>query len=220
MRLKPSRRMSACVACESLSAASGKVLESAAFLARCHDPVVGVTMARHRPGRAGRIGDCRARVEPERTQASLQIGQQLRLAAEEMRAPRDVEEQAVGAAFIVPGCRDRRIAQAPQRQLAQGCGVGARIGIARLQVEHLGAGIGEQLAFRKTALPRRTVERDDARPTLARRHKGKRPSRVMSETYLRHDGVSRRAGGLRAQQARDRPRSQPDGNNARHGSTR
>ncbi len=128
-----------------------QVLESVAFLARCHDPAMGGTMARHRPGRAGRTGDCRARVEPERAQASLQIGQQLRLATEEMRAARDVEEQAIGAAGLVPGCHDRRIAQAPQRQLAQGRGVGARIGIARLQVEHLGAGVGEQLAFQETS---------------------------------------------------------------------
>ena len=87
-----------------------------------------------------------ARHKPEGAQAPLEIGQQLRLAAEQMRAARDVEEQAVGAAGLVPRRHDRRVAQAPQRQLAQGGGVGGGIGIARLQVEHLGAGVGEQLA--------------------------------------------------------------------------
>ena len=193
-----------------------KSLQSFRFLARCHDPAVGGTMARHRPGRAGRAGDCRARIKPECAQAPLEIGQQPRLAAEEMRAPRDVEEQAVGAACLVPRRHDRRVAQAPERQLAQGGGIGGRIGIARLQVEHLGAGIGEQLAFHETALPRRAVEGDDARAALARRDEDERPAcRRHAST-----GVSRRGGGLRAQQARDRPRPQPDGNDARHGSTR
>ena len=103
-----------------------------------------------------------------------------------MRAARDVEEQAIGAARLVPRRHDRRIAQAPQRQLAQGGGIGGRIGIARLQVEHLGAGIGEQLAFHEAALPGRAVERDDARAALAGRDERQRPA-VVSETCLRHD---------------------------------
>ena len=76
-------------------------------------------VAGHRPGCPGRIGNGERGQRDRRREPPVEIGQQPRLAAEQVRAARDVEEQAVGAARLVPGRGDRRIAQAPQRELAQ-----------------------------------------------------------------------------------------------------
>ena len=187
-------------------------LQGRPLVARGNDGAVPRAVAGNRPGGPRRIGDRRAREEPEGAQAGGEIGQQPLLPAEQMRAARDVEEQPVGAARLVPRRRDGRIAQAPERQPAQGGGIGGRVGIARLQVADLGAGVGEKLSLREAAGSRGPVERDDARTALARGNEHQRPALL--------DGVSRRAGCLNAQQARDRPRPQPNGNDARHDPTR
>ena len=99
------------------------------------------------------------------------------------------------------GADDGRIAQAPQRELAQGGGIGGRIGVAGLQVEHLGAGVGQQLALDEPALPRRAVERDDARPALARRDQHQRPAGHVGD-MPRHGGQPARRRPARATGAR------------------
>ena len=130
---KPSRRMSASVARRQPQRGERQGRSARRFAARGHDPCrscrdhAARPPRRHRPCRRW---PCAGRGR-RRAGGRAEIGQQLRLAAEEMRAARDVEEQAVGAAGLVPGRHDGRIAQAPQRQPAQGGGVGGRIGIAR-----------------------------------------------------------------------------------------
>ena len=70
-------------------------------------------MAGQRPGDTGRVGDSQPRDEAEAGEARAQVGQQPRLAAEQVRAAGDVEEQPIGAARLVPGRDQRRVAQAP-----------------------------------------------------------------------------------------------------------
>ena len=72
--------------------------------------------ARQRPGGAGRVGDGKPGRQTEISfEPEGKIGEQLFLAAEEMRGAFDVEEKPVGAVLLVPGGSGRRIARRPQR---------------------------------------------------------------------------------------------------------
>ena len=93
-----------------------------------HDHAVRLAMVGERPGRSRRVGDCQPRAKVETAQAAGEIGQQSRLAAEQMRATRDIQEQAVGAVLRVPRRHQGRVAQAPEGESPQGVGVGGEIG--------------------------------------------------------------------------------------------
>ena len=129
-----------------------------------------------------------------------------------MRATCNVEKQAVGPARLIPGRDERRIAKAPQAQFLEGRGIRGRIGVARLQIEHFRAGVGQEIPRDETTTMGGAVQCDNARAAFSGSDQNERPMRV--------DGVSRRGGGLRLQQACYRPRLQPNRNDARHGSTR
>ena len=145
------------------------------------------SMAGKCPGRAGSAGDGQPGGEAEGTQAPVEVGEQVRLAAEQVGRTGDVDEQAVGAAGLVPGGGEGGVAHGPQRQPVEGGGVGRRIGLADLQVEDLGAGVGEEVAGDKPAPSCGWVEGDDARSSLAGSDQHQRTTRIES--------VSRRAGG-------------------------
>ena len=161
-------------------------------------------MMGHGPGRAGGIGDGEARGEAEGGEAAVEIGDQPRLAAEQVGCAGDVDEQAVGAARLVPRSHDGRIAQAPQGEPAQGLGIGGRIGLARCEIEHLGAGVGDEVARAEAALPGGAVERDDARPSGAGGDEGEGAKRVVCGQPARRPAPS--AGGRSASPSTTRKR--------------
>jgi hypothetical protein len=102
-----------------------------------------------------------------------------------MRRAGDVEEEAVGAVRLVPRGHDGGIAQGPQGEPAQGLSIGGRVGLARDEIEHLGAGVGDEVPHAEAALPGGPVERDDARPPWAGGDEGERPQRVKLGACLR-----------------------------------
>lgn len=67
-----------------------------------------------------------------------QVLQQAGLAAEEMGAARDVEEETVSAALRIVDGNRRRIALRPHGKTRERGGICGRIGIAHLQIENLG----------------------------------------------------------------------------------
>ena len=183
-----------------------QIAQCLCLTARINNAALGRAMAGHGPRCASCIRDRHPHRQLKPAEPLRNIRKQAFLAAEQVRTAGDVEKQSVGAAGLVPGGRPRRIAQGPQRKLPECCGVGGRVSIACLQVEDLGARIREQVADREALLARRLVAGKDARTALAGRDKNKRTIGVGR--------ISRSGEALRAQQARDRPRFQPNRNDA------
>ncbi len=135
--------------------------------------------ARQRPGRARRVGDGKPRRQPEIfSQSCGKIGEQLLLAAEQMRCARDVEEKTVGAIVLAPRRSGRRIARRPQRQAPQRGIVGDGIGVAHLRKFRFGPGVGQQVADRKPRGLRRFVQGGDARAARCDNDKDERTVRI------------------------------------------
>ena len=115
--LKPSRRSVARVSGASRNASIGKWRQRRGLLARGQNARRRLVKARQRPGRAGRVGDGEPRRQAEIfSQSCGKIGEQLLLAAEQMRRAGDVEEKTVGAVVLVPRRDGRRVARRPQGQ--------------------------------------------------------------------------------------------------------
>ena len=117
-----------------------------------------------------------------------EIREQPRLAANQVSRTGHVDEQAVGAAGFIPWGDEGGVAHGPQRQPVEGVGVGRRIGLADLQIENLGAGVGKEVAGDKPAPSCRWVEGDEARAALAGSDQHQRAPRIE----LRIESVSRR----------------------------
>ena len=100
--------------------------------------------ARRRPGGADRVGDGDAVREAGAAEAPREIAGQLRLAAEEMRAAADVEQQPVGR---IDG-DERRIAQASLGQVVEQMRFGGGIVRACHQIGMHGARLGERQSRR------------------------------------------------------------------------
>ena len=98
---------------------------------------------RQRPGRAGRCGDRKPRRQAEVFQPQGKVGDQLLLAAEQMRRAFDVEEETIRAVVFVPRRSGRRVARRPQGDAAQRGIVGRGIDGAHLQPIGLGPRIGQ-----------------------------------------------------------------------------
>jgi hypothetical protein len=147
-----------------------------------------------RPGRPGRAGNGEAWVKTKASQSALQIGKQALLAAEKLRGTRNVQEQAIGAACFIPNRYVRAIAHRPDGKLAQGVPIGSWIGIAYLQIEDFGAGVGEELTQAKTASTRRPVEANNALATFAGSDEHERLRRIQ---HRPDPALSRQRGGLR-----------------------
>jgi hypothetical protein len=164
--------------------------------------------ARQRPGHAGRVGNRKPRRQAEILRKPQgQIGEQFFFAAEKMRRPFDIEEQAVGAVLFAPGRGGRRVARRPQREAAERCVIGCGIDRARLHAAGFGARVRQRLAERKPRGLGRFVQRGDARSARSGNGKHKR--------FVR---INRRGGGmvrarlfrLRCEKSQDRPARQPD----------
>src|SRR5262245_29540705 len=110
----------------------------------------------------------------------LQIDEETLLTTEEMGAARDIQKQAVGTVGLIPRRYERGILHRPSREFLEGCCIGNGIGIAYLQIEDLGAGIGQELAQAKTAVARRHVEGNNALATLAGSDKHQRSVGIKS----------------------------------------
>ena len=141
--------------------------------------------------------------QAELREPRFEIGDQLRLAAKEMRGAGDVEKQSVGAAPLVEG-RDRgRVARRPQREPSQRRVVGGRIGGAHLQALGFCARVRERLADADAVLLGGRVRGSDAR----------RAGDVGGEDEGARR-INRLAGAMRArlrgETAQDRPARQPD----------
>jgi hypothetical protein len=153
--------------------------------ARRDNDTPGAAMMCHGPGCAGGAGDGEARGEAEGGEAALEISEQRRLAAEKMGRAGDVDEEAVSAVRLAPRGHDGRVAQGPQGEPAQGHSIGGRVGFVRLQIEHLGAGVGDEVSHAEAALPGGAVECDDARPAWAGGDEGEGAERVKLGACLR-----------------------------------
>jgi hypothetical protein len=122
---------------------------ASAFSSDCRLPIAYsrlLAKTGERPGGARGAGDGEPRGEAEGAKTAVEIGEKAPFAAVQVSRTGDVDEQAIGTAGLVPGSGERGIAHGPQRQPVEGGGVGRRIGLADLQVEDLGAGIGEEIA--------------------------------------------------------------------------
>jgi hypothetical protein len=176
------------------------------------------SVAGESPGHAWRCGDGKARRQPEGLEARENIVEQLRFAAEQMRRGFDIEEQAVGAAGVIPHGNARRIAQAPETEFFERGPVGDEIGIADLKVEHLRARVGEKLALREAGLRSGLIQRGDAHAPGRRCPQHQRTADIeATASYVR------RSGGcflLVPEPACDGPAPEPDGNGTRHDPTR
>ena len=150
--LKPSRRSVVRVSGVSRNASIGKRRQRRGFLARGQDSAGRGVKARQRPGRAGRSGDGKPRRQAEISfKPRGKIGDELLLAAEQMRGAFDVEEKTVGAVFLAPGRGGRRVARRPQRQPAQRGIVGGGIDGAHLQQNRFRPRVGQGSPSRNPA---------------------------------------------------------------------
>ena len=113
------------------------------FPARRDADVRGACVTRERPAGAGRIGERKPRRQAEACKAATQIGDQRRLAAEEMAGARDVEEEPVGAVLLIPGAGRGRVAGCPERETVERRGIGLWIEIAHLQPARLRPRVGD-----------------------------------------------------------------------------
>ena len=107
--------------------------------------------AGHGPGRARGVGGRREAVETEAVQASAQVFQQRRFAAEQVGAAADVQPHAVAAVDRRP----RGVAAAPVGQRRQRPPVAGRIGRGGAETGHQGAGVGERQSRDHPGGPRR-----------------------------------------------------------------
>src|SRR4029077_3327034 len=154
------------------------------FLARWQNQRRRFVKARQRPGRAGRIGDGKARRQPEIfSQFCSKVGEQSLLAAEQMGGAGDVEEKTVGAVGFVPNLPaqwrgGRRVTRRPQGEPSQRRIVGGGIGVAHLQKSRFGPRIGQQVAGRRARGLRRRVQGGDARAARAGNGQDERTVRI------------------------------------------
>ena len=130
-----------------------------------------VRIARERPGGARRIGEAQRQPEPLSLEARLDLGQQPRLAAEQVRNARNVEHQTVGAIE-----RDeRRIARAGVREALEQLGLPGRIGLADDERGMARARVGERQA--RAQAEARGVRVDANEPTRVSDHGDRRERR-------------------------------------------
>ena len=150
------------------------------FLARRQNAEGRGVKARQRPGRAGRSGDGKPRRQAEMAEPGGKIGDELLLAAEQMRRAFDVEEKTVGAVVSSKFQRrsGRRVARRPQGEPAQRGIVGGGIDGAHLQNARFRPRVGQGFADRKSGLLRRLVQGGDARTAGAGNGKDERPVRI------------------------------------------
>jgi hypothetical protein len=122
-----------------------------------------MNMAGHGPRADRGCGDRRTDRKALRRQGIAQQPEQIGLAAEQMGAAGDVQEQPVWGIERY----QRREAVAPVGDVLQCPGVRRHIGIEHLQMRADGAGIGERLADRKAIARGRVIQRiDDKRIVL------------------------------------------------------
>ena len=157
----------------------GQRRERRGFLAAGQNERRRLVKARQRPGRARRVGDGKPRRQREIfSQSCSKIGEQLFLAAEQMRRAGDIEEKTVGAIGFVPRRGSRRVARRPQRQAPQRGIVGGGIGVAHLQKFRFGPGVGQQVAGREAGGLRRRVQGGDARAACRNDSEDERTVRI------------------------------------------
>ena len=135
-----------------------------------------LAIARDAPGAADRVGDRDAGAQTLLREPRDQIAGERRLAAEQMRAAGDVEQQAIRRIEA----DQRRIAVAPVGDGFEQTPVGLRIGVHDRQLRIHGAGVGEPHADLEAEPRRAVVQGGDALRALDRRDddEGSQPART------------------------------------------
>ena len=122
--------------------------------------------AGERPGGARRVGEAETGLDAEPSDPRRDLVHERRLAAEEVGAARDVEQQPVLAVHRTPG----REAVAPEGEPLEPLPVRRRVGARRDEVGVQSAGVGKAHAGPQPLGPGLAVDRPQHRPAAARCH--------------------------------------------------
>ena len=183
MVTSPKRRSRWASSAASLSASTGKSAIVARALAGRGDAYVRTTVIRRaeageRPGGARRVGKAETGLDAEAGDPRRDLVHERRLAAEEVGAARDVEQQPVLAVHRTPG----REAVAPEGEPLEPLPIRRRVGARRDEARVQSAGVGKAHAGPQPLSPGLAVDRPQHRPTAAGRHQreGDRRRRVRA----------------------------------------
>ena len=162
--------------------------------------------AGERPGGARRVGEAKTGLDAEAGDPRRDLVHERRLAAEEVGAARDVEQQPVLAVHRAPG----REAVAPEGEPLEPLPVRRRVGARCDEVGVQSAGVGKAHAGPQPLSPGLAVDRPQHRPAAARCHQregDRRGRRGRLRRLGRFSRLSRRP--VRGTGAGPRPRPRP-----------